>query len=75
MMQRSPQIEWADRDIGQKMSMTIFTVIYVIFSIAMIYFAVTETPYAEWAKLGLAFMLGMFVNELIQRWRQRDARR
>ena len=75
MMTASRKIEWAERDIGQKMSMVIGGTIYAAFVLATFFFAITETPYAEWAKLGLAFIFGMAVNELIQRWRQRNARR
>ena len=73
---RQPQnIHWADRDIGQKMSIVIFNTFYIAFWIATMFYIVTETPYGQWALVALAFVLGLATNEFFHRWRQRNARR
>lgn len=73
-MQKTPQIEWSERDIGQRMSIIIGYSLYVLFSGYVVYEMITGSPYAELAKLSLAFLLGMAANELVQRWRRRNAR-
>ena len=72
-MQNSREIEWSDRDVGQKMSIVIGYALYLLFMGYMAFKILTDAPYADLARIGLAFALGMAFNEMIQRWRQRNA--